>query len=153
MSLVERLVHILDNRKYATLTFSLRGIPIVTAIFGKDKDVMIITNNMKELRYNVVLYSGDVNNFVKEIENILVYSGIDELIRKYRGVSIEIDSEPYLSGEISENKITIEQVDTDYNDIDGEVTISKRYGITAVVEIKVKTLAEVIGAFAYLRFT
>ena len=153
MSLVEKLIRILDNKKYATLTFSLRGIPIITTIFGKDKDVVLITNNMKELRYNTVLYNGDVNSFVKEVENVLVYTGIDELIKRSKGFKIALDSEPYLDGEISENKIVIDQVDVDVDDKDGEVNISKRYGITAVVELRAKTLAEVIGAFAYLRFS
>ena len=153
MSLAEKIVRILDNRKYTTLTFSLRGIPIVTALLLSNEDIIVITNNMKELRYTKVSYNGDVSKFMKDVEDVLVNNGIDELIKRSKGLSIKFDSEPYLYGEISENKITIDQIDVDVDDKDGEVTISKRYGVTTVVEMRAKTVAEVIGAFACLRFT
>jgi len=153
MSLIEKLLRVLDYKGYSNVTFYLRGIPITTVMLGKDKNVILITNNMKELRYNVVPYNENVDNFVKEVEDTLVYNGVDELIKRSKGFKIEFNSEPYLKGEISENKITIDQVDVDVDDKDGEVTITKRYGITTVIEMKAKTVAEVIGALTCLRFT
>ena len=153
MSLIEKLLRVFDYKEYSNVTFYLRGIPIATAMICKDKNVILITNNMKELRYNTVHYNENVDSFVKEVEDVLVYSGVDELIKRSRGFKIEFSSEPYLKGEISENKITIDQVDVDVDDKDGEVTITKRYGITTVVEMKARTVAEVIGALTCLRFT
>ena len=148
MSLVDELIKILHGSKYSILTFYLKDVLIVTVIFTENKDAVIITDNMC---YKVP-YNGVVNSFVSEVYNMLVYSGVDELVRKSKGSSIEFDSEPYLYGEITQNMLFIEQ-DADIDDMGEGITISKRYGITAISEVTSRTLAEVIGAFAYQNFS
>ena len=148
MSFVVELTYILNNRRYSSLTFSIDGIPIVTVNFGKDRIVDVIINNMEELRYYRFKFESDDSKLADEIENVLIYSGVDEIVRKSDGSKITFHAEPYLNGEIKGDEIVIEQGEVSLDEEHGEVLLHKRYEIDGVIEISGHTLAEIIRAFA-----
>jgi hypothetical protein len=148
MSLIEELSRIVYAKRYNIVTFLINGTPIVTANFLKDGKVTILVNNMKEIRYYELSYNGDTSNFADEVTNILIYSGIDSMIRELRGSIIKFYGEPYLEGEIRENKLIINQRETDLDEEGEEVERSDKREITAVIGLTGVTLAKTISAFA-----
>ena len=148
MSLIGELSRIIGDRRYNELTFSVNGIPIITVEYRKDKEVLILINNMEKLRVYSYKFEGDVDKFVKDVENAFVYSGIDEIIKKLRGVSIKFYAEPYLDGEVMPNKVIVNKGDVSIDEEGQEFVYSNRYEITGVIELKSYTLAEIITAFA-----
>ena len=148
MSLIEQLTRVIHEKKYHSVTFSINEVPIVTANFGKEYVVNIIFNNMEELRCYQFKFEGDVDKFVNDVNNMLIYSGIDPMIRKMKVQYIDFYGEPYLKGKIIENKIIIMQQDVMIDDDGSEVTFNNRDEVTAVVTLTGLTIAQVIGAFA-----
>jgi hydroxyethylthiazole kinase-like sugar kinase family protein len=148
MSLVEELTRIIHEKKYNNITLSINGIPIITVNLLKDEKVIILVNNMNELRYYELHYSGDIDKFASEVNDILIYSGVDSMIRKMRGSSIKFYGDPYLEGEIRENKLIISQGEVDLDEEGEEVVRSDKHEITAVIGLTGVTVSKIIGAFA-----
>jgi hypothetical protein len=147
MSLIEELSRIIHEKKYNNITFSINGIPIITVNLLKDEKVIILVNNMNELRYYELHYSGDTDKFVSEVNDVLVYSGVDSIIRKMRGSSIRFYGDPYLEGEVMGGKLIISQGEVDLDEEDGEVVRSDRHEITAVIGLTGVTVSKIISAF------
>jgi len=148
MSLVEQLTRVIHEKKYRSVTFSINAVPVVTVNFLKDGKVTVLLNNMEELRCFELTYNGDTDKFVSYIEDILIYSGVDPMIRKMKVSYIDFHGEPYLEGKVLENKIIITQQDVMFDDDNDEVTFKTRDEVTAVIELTGHTLAQIIGAFA-----
>jgi hypothetical protein len=148
MSLIEQLARVIHVKKYNSITFSVNDVPIITANFLENNKVIILINNMKELRYYELSYNGDVNSFANDVNDVLIYSGVDPMVRKLKGSSIKFYGEPYLEGEIRENKLIISQSKVDLDEEGGEVVSSDRHEITAVIGLTGVTLAKTISAFA-----
>ena len=147
MSLIEQLIRVIHEKKYHSVTFSINAMPIITVNFLKDGKVVVLLNNMEELRCYELKFEGDVDKFVNDIENMLIYSGIDPIIKKMKVQYIDFYGEPYLKGKIIENKIIITQQDVMIDDDGSEVTFNNRDEVTAVVTLSGITIAQVIGAF------
>jgi len=148
MSLMEELTRIIHAKKYHTVTFSVNSIPIVTARFQKDKKVDIIINNMEELRCYKFNADKDIGEFVNDVRNMLIYSGIDPMIRKMEVQCVDLYAEPYLKGKILENKVIVDQQGTMFDDDGDEITFLERKEVIADIGLTGYTLAEIIGAFA-----
>jgi len=147
MSLVGELTRVIYPKKYYNVTFSVNSVPIVTVRFQKDKKVIVIANNLEELRCYEFDANKDINEFVKDVENMLIYSGIDPMIRKMNVQCIDFYGEPYLKGKILQNKIIITQQEIMIDDDGDEVTFNNRDEVTAVIMLSGLTIAQVIGAF------
>jgi len=148
MSLIEQLIRVIHEKKYHSVTFLINAMPIITVNFLKDGKVMILLNNMEELRYYEFKFEGDVDKFVNDIENMLIYSGIDPMIRKMSVKCIDFHGEPYLVGKILENKIIINQQDMMFDEDGSEVTFLDRKEVITDVNPSGYVLAQIIGAFA-----
>ena len=148
MFLIEQLTRVIHEKKYHSVTFSINAIPIVTANFLKDRKVVVLLNNMEELRYYEFKFEGDVDKFVNDVNNMLIYSGIDPMIRKMSVKCIDFHGEPYLIGKILENKIIINQQDMMFDEDDSEVTFLDRKEVITDVTLTGLTIAEIIGTFA-----
>ena len=148
MALIQELSNIIHPKKYNNITFSVNGIPIITVNFLKDGKVMLLVNNMKELRYYELDFDKNTDNFADEVLDKLIYSGIDPMIRELRGSTIKFEGEPYLEGEIMKNKLIISQGKTDLDEGGEEVVVSDKHEITAVIGLTGVTLAKTITAFA-----
>jgi hypothetical protein len=148
MSLIEELSRVVHEKKYNNITLSINGIPIITVNFLKDGKVVVLLNNMNELRYYELHYHGDVDKFASEVNDILIYSGVDQMIRKMRGSSIKFYGDPYLEGEIREKKLIISQGEVDLDEEGEEVVRSDKHEITAVIGLTGVTVSKIIGAFA-----
>jgi len=148
MSLVGELTRVIHSKKYNNIVFFADDIPIVAVNFSEDRNVKIIVNNMEELRCYELKLNDNIDNFVNDVENILIYSGIDAIIRKMKGSVIELYAEPYLRGKIRENKIIISQEEVVFNEDQDEVRFLNRNEIITVITMTALTLAYVIGAFA-----
>jgi len=148
MSLVGELTRVIHSKKYNNIVFFADDIPIVAVNFSEDRNVKIIVNNMEELRCYELKLNDNIDNFVNDVENILIYSGIDTIIRKMKGSVIELYAEPYLRGKIRENKIIISQEEVVFNEDQDEVRFLNRNEIITVITMTALTLAYVIGAFA-----
>jgi hypothetical protein len=148
MSLVGELTHVIHTKKYNHIIFLADDIPIVAVNFSEDRNIKIIVNNMEELRCYEVKLNDNIDNFVNDVENILIYAGIDTIVRKMKDSVIELYAEPYLRGKIRENKIIISQEEILLNEDQDEVRFLNRNEIIAVITMTALTLAQVIGAFA-----
>jgi len=148
MSLVGELTRVIHSKKYNNIVFFADDIPIVTVNFSEDRNVKIIVNNMEELRCYELKLNDNIDNFVNDVENILIYSGVDAILRKMKGSVIELYAEPYLRGKIRENKIIISQEEVVFNEDQDEVRFLNRDEIITVITMTALTLAYVIGAFA-----
>jgi len=148
MSLVGELTRVIHSKKYTNIVFLADDIPIVAVNFSEDRNVKIIVNNMEELRYYELKVNNDIDNFVSDVEDILIYSGVDTIVRKMNGSGIEFYAEPYLKGKIRENKIIISQEEILLNEDGDEIRFLNRNEIIAVITMTALTLAQVIGAFA-----
>ena len=148
MSLVGELTRVIHSKKYNNIVFFADDIPIVTVNFSEDRNVKIIVNNMEELRCYELKLNDNIDNFVNDVENILIYSGVDVILRKMKGSVIELYAEPYLRGKIRENKIIISQEEVVFNEDQDEVRFLNRDEIITVITMTALTLAYVIGAFA-----
>jgi len=148
MSLVGELTRVIHAKKYSNVVFLADDIPIVAVNFSEDRNVKIIVNNMEELRCYEVKLNDNIDNFVNDVENILIYAGIDTIVRKMKGSVIELYAEPYLRGKIRENKIIISQEEVVFNEDQDEVRFLNRNEIITVITMTALTLAYVIGAFA-----
>jgi len=82
MYLVERLTRVINEKKYHNVTFSINEIPIITANFLKDRKVVILLNNMKELIYHELKFEDNADgsevmfNTRDEITSFVTLSGI-----------------------------------------------------------------------------
>ena len=148
MSLVGELTRVIHSKKYNNIVFFADDIPIVAVNFSEDRNVKIIVNNMEELRCYELKLNDNIDNFVNDVENILIYSGVDVVLRKMKGSVIELYAEPYLRGKIRENKIIISQEEVVFNEDQDEVRFLNRNEIITVITMTALTLAYVIGAFA-----
>jgi len=148
MSLVGELTRVIHSKKYNNIVFFADDIPIVAVNFSEDRNVKIIVNNMEELRCYELKLNDNIDNFVNDVENILIYSGVDAILRKMKGSVIELYAEPYLRGKIRENKIIISQEEVVFNEDQDEVRFLNRDEIITVITMTALTLAYVIGAFA-----
>ena len=148
MSLVGELTRVIHSKKYTNIVFLADDIPIVAVNFSEDRNVKIIVNNMEELRCYEVKLNDNIDNFVNDVENILIYAGVDTIVRKMKDSVIELYAEPYLRGKIRENKIIISQEEVVFNEDQDEVRFLNRNEIIAVITMTALTLAQVIGAFA-----
>ena len=148
MSLIQELSRVLHEKKYNNVTFSINGIPIITVNLLKDEKVVILVNNMNELRYYELHYSGDTDKFANEVNDILIYSGVDSIIRKMRGSSIRFYGDPYLEGEVMEGKLVISQAQADIDEEDGEVMRSDKHEITMAIGLTGVTISKIITSFA-----
>jgi len=148
MSLVGELTRIIHTKKYNHIIFLADDIPIVAVNFSEDRNIKIIVNNMEELRCYEVKLNDNIDNFVNDVENILIYAGVDTIVRKMKDSVIELYAEPYLRGKIRENKIIISQQEILFNEDQDEVRFLNRNEIIAVITMTALTLAQVIGAFA-----
>jgi len=148
MSLVGELTRVIHSKKYNNIVFFADDIPIVAVNFSEDRNVKIIVNNMEELRCYELKLNDNIDNFVNDVENILIYSGVDAILRKMKGSVIELYAEPYLRGKIRENKIIISQEEVVFNEDQDEVRFLNRNEIITVITMTALTLAYVIGAFA-----
>jgi hypothetical protein len=148
MSLVGELTRVIHAKKYSDVVFLADDIPIVAVNFSEDRNVKIIVNNMEELRCYELKVNDNIDNFVSDVEDILIYSGVDTIVRKMKDSVIEFYAEPYLKGKIRENKIIISQEEVMFNEDQDDVRFLNRNEITAVITMTALTLAQVIGAFA-----
>ena len=148
MSLVGELTRVIHTKKYNHIIFLADDIPIVAINFSEDRNIKIIVNNMEELRCYEVKLNDNVDNFVNDVENILIYAGVDTIVRKMKDSVIELYAEPYLRGKIRENKIIISQEEVVFNEDQDEVRFLNRDEIITVITMTALTLAYVIGAFA-----
>jgi len=148
MSLIEELTRVIHPKKYNNVTFLLDNIPIVTINFLKDGKVILLINNMKELRYYELNYNANADNFTNDVLDKLIYSGVDTMLRQSKGSAMEFQGEPYLEGKIMKNKLIINQGETDLDEEGEEVVRSDRHEITAVIGLTGVTLAKTISAFA-----
>ncbi len=82
MSLIGELTRVIHVNKYNIITFSVNGTPILTANFLKDRKIILLINNMEELRHYELSYNGDAESFANEVIDVLVYSGIDPMNKK-----------------------------------------------------------------------
>jgi len=153
MSLIEELIRVIHARKYNIITFLVNDVPVVTVNFLKDRKVILLVNNMKEIRNYELTYNEDIDKFADEVINVFVYSGVDTMIRKFKGSIMKFYGEPYLEGEIRENKLIISQEEADLDEEGEEVVRSDRHEITAVIGLTGVTLAKTIGAFALQFYT
>jgi hypothetical protein len=152
MDIVKELIRVIPTERYNHIIVYLGGMPIVRAEFHKKYDISIITNNMKDLGHYKLEYVGNINDFINEVNNILVHSGVDELIKKSEGSKITFRSCASLNGEINKDSIIIEQDEKD-NDNTGEGNIvHKRYEINASISLSGHTLSNVIGVFVFQYF-
>jgi len=148
MSLVGELTRVIHTKKYNHIIFLADDIPIVAINFSEDRNIKIIVNNMEELRCYEVKLNDNIDNFVNDVENILIYAGVDTIVRKMKDSVIELYAEPYLRGKIRENKIIISQEEVVFNEDQDEVRFLNRDEIITVITMTALTLAYVIGAFA-----
>jgi hypothetical protein len=153
MSLVQELSRVVHKKRYDNITFSINGIPIITVNLLKDEKVIILVNNMNELRYYELHYGGDTDKFASEVSDVLVYSGVDSIIRKMRGSSIRFYGDPYLEGEVMEGKLIISQGEVDLDEEDGEVVRSDKHEIAMAVGLTGVTISKIITAFALQYYT
>ncbi len=58
MDLVKELVRVIPTERYNHVVFYLKDMPIVRAEFHKKCDILIITNNMKDLGHFKLMYMG-----------------------------------------------------------------------------------------------
>ena len=144
MDIIGELSKIINRKVNNNVTFYLKNIPILTVNFEKNSNAVIITNNMKELRNYELKLEGEVDYFVSYVTNILVYSGVDELIETSKDSKIKFYSDPYLYGEIEENKVIVEKEEV----ADEETTIHKKYEIATTIKLSGLTIADIVGAFA-----
>jgi len=153
MDIVDELIRVVNAKRYYSITFYLNTVPIITINFGKDKKITVLVNNMKEIRSHEVEFNGDVDTFVSDMYNILVYSGIDELIQTTKDPKVTFYSEPYLHGTISKDGITVELDEVDFGDRREPNMVHKKYEINADVQLSGLIIPKIASAFAYLRFT
>ena len=148
MDIIGELSKIINTKVNDNLTFYLGDIPIITVNFEKDRSSIIITNNMNELRYNKLEFNDDVDEFVIKTRDILIYSGVEDMVKKSKGSKIRFVSMPLINGEVSERGIIIEKEEVDVDNTGEEDIINKKYEINADIGLSGLTLANVIGAFA-----
>jgi hypothetical protein len=108
---------------------------------------------MEELRCYELKIKDNVDEFKNEVNSVLIYSGIDTIVRKLRGMSIKFHAEPYLDGEIMKNRVIINKGEISIDEEGEKFVYSNRYEISAVIELTGYTLAEVISAFALQYYT
>ncbi len=152
MDLVKELVRVIPTERYNHVVFYLKDMPIVRAEFHKRCDILIITNNMKDLGHFKLMYMGNINDFINEANNILIYSGVDELIKKSEGSKITFRSWASIYGEINKDGIIVEQDEKDIDNTGEEDTIHKKYEINTSIDLSGLTLAKLIGVFVFQYF-
>ena len=153
MDIVDELIRVINTKRYNSITFFLNTIPIITTSFGKDRKATVLVNNMKEIRSYEVEFNGDIDTFVSDMYNILVYSGVDELIQTSKDPEVMFYSEPYLHGVISKDGITVELDEVNFDDRGEPNMVHKKYEINADVQLSGLTIPKITSAFAYLRLT
>ena len=152
MDIVKELAYILNTKRYKDITFYLDTVPILTISFDKDRKITVFVNNMKELRGYNVTFDGGVDTFIMDVDNIVMSTGVDELIRNSKDSKVSFRSEPFLYGEVSKDGIVIERDVEDYNDENEPVMIHKKYEIKFDAEPLDLTMSRIAGAFAYLQY-
>ncbi len=77
---------------------------------------------MEELRCYELKVNDNIDNFVDDFESILIYSGVDMVVKRLRNSSIEFYGEPYLKGKLKENKIVISQEEIVFDENQNKVS-------------------------------
>jgi len=152
MDIVRELIRVIPTERYNHVVFYFEDIPIVRAEFHKKYEISIITNSMKDLGYWKIEYMGSINDFIDDVNNILMYSGVDELIKKSEGSKITFRSWASIYGEINKDRIIIEQDEKDINNVGEEYIVHKKYEVNVNISLSGRTLSEVIGAFMFQYF-
>ena len=152
MNIINELSRVISTKRYKNITFYLNTVPILTVDFGKDRKATVLVNNMKELRNYEVEFNGDVDGFVSDIYNILVYSGVDELINTSKDKKVTFYSEPYLHGTVDGNGINIEFDEVDFGDRREPNMVHKKYEISDSIVLSGFIVSQIAGMFAYLLF-
>jgi len=152
MDIVKELAYVLNTKRYKDITFYLDSVPIITIFFDKDRKITVFVNNMKELRGYNIEFDGGVDTFIMDIDNIMMSTGVNELIQTSKDPKVSFHSEPYLYGTISKDGIVIERDVEDYNDENEPVMIHKKYEIKFNAEPLGLTVSRIAGAFAYLQY-
>ena len=129
--------------QYNTLTFYREGIPIVTVKVIGDKDIFIITNNMKDLNVHTVYYNGNIYDLANEVYNLL----IEDEINVKDVVSIGFSDGLFIHGRIEKDRIIIVQPEVYADEGSEDVIKDIEYSINVHNALTELTIAEIVSVF------
>ena len=149
MDLIEELSRKVYIGQYNTLTFYREGIPVVTVKIMGDRDILLITNNMKDLNVHTVYYNGNIYDLANEVYNLL----IEDEISVEGVVSIGFSDGLFIHGRVQKDRVIIVQPEV-YADEGGEDIVKDiEYDISIRNALSELTIAEIISVFVYQYFS
>jgi len=152
VDVMRELARVVAIKRYPSVTFYLNAVPIITVNFDNNNNATLFMNNMEEIRSKEITYKRNVDVYVSEVYDALVYNGIDELIRTSKDQKVTFRSGSNLHGTISRDGVVVEMDEGDLSDKREPKMVHKKYEISTDIELSGFTVAQIVGMFAYQPF-